>query len=32
VAEREKLKAGLSPEREAALLVAWKARGPTAAG
>jgi 2'-hydroxyisoflavone reductase len=31
-AEREKLKAGLSPEREAALLAAWKARGPTAAG
>ena len=31
-AEREKLKAGLSPEREAALLAAWKARGPTATG
>lgn len=31
-AEREKLKAGLSPEREAALLAAWQARGPTAAG
>ena len=31
-AEREKLKAGLSPEREAALLAAWKARGPSAAG
>ena len=31
-AEREKLKAGLSPEREASLLAAWKARGPTATG
>jgi len=31
-AEREKLKAGLSPEREAALLAAWKARGPSTAG
>jgi 2'-hydroxyisoflavone reductase len=31
-AERQKLKAGLSPEREAALLAAWRARGPTAAG
>ena len=31
-AERQKLRAGLSPEREAELLAAWKARGPTAAG
>jgi 2'-hydroxyisoflavone reductase len=31
-AEREKLEAGLSPEREAALLAAWKARGPAAVG
>jgi len=31
-AERQKLKAGLSPEREAELLAAWKARGPKAAG
>ncbi len=31
-AERGKLKAGLSAEREAALLAAWRARGPTAAG
>lgn len=31
-AERLRLKAGLSPEREAKLLAAWKARGPTAAG
>jgi 2'-hydroxyisoflavone reductase len=31
-AEREKLKAGLSPEREAALLAAWQARGKVAAG
>jgi len=31
-AEREKLKAGLSPERESALLAAWRARPTTAAG
>jgi 2'-hydroxyisoflavone reductase len=31
-AERLTLKAGLSPEREAELLAAWQARGPTAAG
>jgi 2'-hydroxyisoflavone reductase len=31
-AERDKLKAGLSPEREAALLAAWQARGSIAAG
>lgn len=31
-AERAQLKAGLSPEREAALLAAWKARAPAAIG
>lgn len=31
-AERNQLKAGLSTEREAALLAAWAASGPTAAG
>jgi 2'-hydroxyisoflavone reductase len=30
--EREGLRAGLSPEREAELLAAWRARGPTAVG
>jgi 2'-hydroxyisoflavone reductase len=31
-AERQKLKAGLSPEREAELLAAWQARAPAAGG
>jgi 2'-hydroxyisoflavone reductase len=31
-AERQKLKAGLSPEREAAVLAAWRARPPAKAG
>jgi 2'-hydroxyisoflavone reductase len=31
-AERQKLKAGLAPEREAAVLAAWKERGPAGTG
>ena len=31
-AERQKLKAGLSPERESTLLAAWEARASTGAG